>query len=464
MLQIYNTLAAKKEILKPIKNGQIHLFVCGPTVYDLSHIGHAKTYVFFDLFAKYLKEKGFKVFYLQNITDIDDKIIKRAAEKNTSPAKLAKKFEKAYLADAKKLGITSVDKYARATDYIKEIISQVKRLAQKGFAYAIEDGVYYDIAKFKDYGKLSGRTAGQAKDGVSRIDEAKGKKNKGDFCLWKLSKPGEPRWPSPFGTGRPGWHIEDTAITEKYFGPQYDIHGGGQDLMFPHHEAEISQMEAISGKKPMVKYWMHIGFLTANGEKMSKSLGNFVTIEDFFKNHTPRTLRFFFAKNHYRSPVDYSENAILQAEKELKRIDEFINKVQNSKLKNQNYDLKPKIAEYQDRFQKAMEDDLNTPEAIAAIFDLISKTNKLLAQNEIGPAGAKNILKFLKKIDKFLGFIFWSGKEKAETPKPVLQLLKQREKSRQEKNWLEADELRKEIEKSGYKVEDTPTGPTIKKI
>ena len=250
---------------------------------------------------------------MQNITDLDDKIIARAREKGVSPKDLAMAFEKEYLKDMKILGVNSVSKYARATDYIKEIISQVQRLQDKGYAYKIEgDGIYYNIAKFKNYGKLAGRTALDAEDSVSRIDYSKDKKNRGDFCIWKFSSGVEPSWHAPFGAGRPGWHIEDTAITEKFFGPQYDIHGGARDLIFPHHEAEIAQMEAISGKSPMVKYWMHVGFLTVNGQKMSKSLGNFITISDFLKRCPANYLRFFVVKNLWRSPVDYSESVLIE--------------------------------------------------------------------------------------------------------------------------------------------------------
>ncbi|MFH1575472.1 MAG: cysteine--tRNA ligase, partial [Candidatus Nealsonbacteria bacterium] len=329
-MKLYNTLTGKKETFKPKLDKKVNLFVCGPTVYDYSHLGHARTYVAFDVMVKYLKEKGYKIFYLQNITDIDDKIIKRAEEENITTEKLTKNFEKEYLKDMKSLKINSVTKYARATDHIKEIIAQVKTLQKNGFAYQIADGIYYDISKFKNYGKLSKRTVSQAEDGISRIDEGKEKINKGDFCLWKFSKEGEPKWPSPWGEGRPGWHIEDTSITQKFFGAQYDIHGGGKDLMFPHHEAEIAQMEAISGKRPMVKYWIHTGFLTVNGKKMSKSLGNFITIQDFMKEHSARVLRFLMAKTHYRSPADYTEASVIQAKKELERIDEFVETISGS--------------------------------------------------------------------------------------------------------------------------------------
>ena len=286
VLKLYNTLTRKKEVFKPIKGKEVKIFVCGPTVYDFSHIGHAKTYTQFDLIVKYLRYLGYKVFYLQNLTDIDDKIIKRANEEKNDPLKLAKKFEEEYKKDMLSLGVDSVDKYARATDYIPEIISQVKRLINKGIAYKISDGYYFDLTKFSEYGKLAKRTALEAEDSVSRIDENKEKKNKGDFCLWKFYKPGEPFWESELGKGRPGWHIEDTAITEKEFGPQYDVHGGAVDLIFPHHEAEIAQMESISGKKPLVKYWLHTAFLNIDTKKMSKSKGNFITIRKALKKYS----------------------------------------------------------------------------------------------------------------------------------------------------------------------------------
>ena len=289
MIRLYNTLTRKKEILRPIKDNNINLFICGPTVYDFPHIGHAKTYIQFDFIVRYLRHKKFKAFYLQNITDIDDKIIQRSKEKNISWKELSKKFEEIFYEDMKSLNVNSVDRYARATDYIKEIESQVKRLIQKGYAYKIEDGYYFDLSKFKGYGKLSKRKYLEAEDSVTRIDESINKRNKGDFCLWKFSKKDEPFWESELGKGRPGWHIEDTAITEKFFGPQYDIHGGARDLIFPHHEAEIAQMESISGKKPLARYWIHTGFLNIQGSKMSKSLKNFITIREALKKYDYKT-------------------------------------------------------------------------------------------------------------------------------------------------------------------------------
>ena len=497
MFKLYNTLSRKKEVFAPLRRtrrrgGKVNIFVCGTTPYDFSHIGHARTYIVFDVIVKYLRQKGYDVFYLQNITDIDDKIIKRAKEKKVSPQKLARDFEKEYLKDMKSLNVNGVTKYARATEHIKEIVSQVERLLKGGYAYKISDGIYYDISKFKDYGKLSRRTALQAEDSVSRIDETKEKRNKGDFCLWKFSKPGEPKWSfdsslrSSLRTdrpkaGRPGWHIEDTAITEKYFGPQYDIHGGARDLIFPHHEAEISQMEAISDKKPLVKYWVHTGFLTVRGQKMSKSLGNFITIRDFLKENSARLLRFLVAKSHYRSPIDYNEKLVSQSKKELERIDEFVEKLRTTNtlsgrqagkfqipissriLDEVGTNSKFQITNYENGFEKAMEDDFNTPKAVAVIFDLVNSGNSLIAQYKLSRNGAKDILEFLKDIDEVFNFIFWQ-KPKEKIPANVLELVKEREKYRQEKNWQKADEIRKKIEAIGYWVEDTKEGPKIKKI
>jgi cysteinyl-tRNA synthetase len=461
MIKVYNTLSQKKEILKPIKNKEIKMFVCGPTVYDFSHIGHARTYIIFDVICKYLRSRGYKVFYLQNITDIDDKIINRAKEEKTSWKAISERFEKEYFKDMKALKIDSVTKYARATEHIKEIISQVKRLREKGFGYETRDGIYYDISKFKDYGKLSKRTVLQAEDSVSRIDESVEKRNKGDFCLWKFSKPDEPKWKSPWGEGRPGWHIEDTAITEKYFGSQYDLHGGAMDLIFPHHEAEIAQMEAISGKVPMVKYWLHTGLLTIKRKKMSKSLKNFITIREFLEKYNFRLLRFFVIKHHYRSQIDFNDKKIFQAQKELEKLDEFIEKISNLRIKKLSPRLETK--KYEKKFILAMDDDFNTPKAIGIIFELIRKANQQILKGNLSQQEAKKIFNFLKKVDKVFGFIFFE-RPKKEIPQDVIKLVKEREKYRKEGNFERADKIRETIKRMGYWIEDTKEGPKIKKL
>ena len=479
MIKLYNTLSRKKEILKSLDSARgekLKLFVCGPTVYDFSHLGHARTYIVFDAFVRFLRSQGYKVDYLQNITDIEDKIIKRAQQAKITPRALAKKFEKEYLNDMKALGIKSVSKYARATEHIKEIISQIKRLLKKGYAYKMHgNGIYYDVTKFKDYGKLSGRTSLQAEDAVSRIDESVKKRNKGDFALWKLaphgtkgsragvSKKGEPKWKSPWGFGRPGWHIEDTAITEKRFGVQYELHGGARDLIFPHHEAEIAQMEAISGKKPMAKHWLHSGFLTVEGVKMSKSLGNFITVQDFLKKHSPRVLRLLVLKAHYRSPIDYSEKLIFQVERSLERIDEFVGKLKV--LSSSKRDLRHTgfLKEVRERFKKALEDDFNTPKAIAILFSLMTRSNALFAKGNLSSKDKEAIISFLKEADKIFGFIFFA-KAKIVIPAVILKLAGEREKFRKAKEWQKADKIRKELSKRGWLIDDTFKGPRLKKI
>ncbi len=468
MLRFYNTLSKEKQELKPLaaaRGEKLLLFVCGITPYDFAHLGHARTYVAFDLIVKYLRLKGFKVFYLQNITDIDDKIIQRAKEANETPRVLARRFERAYLKSMKALGVNSVNKYARATLHIKEIVGQISRLLLKGYAYQTSDGVYYDITRFKSYGKLSGRTISQAEDAVSRIDESVQKRNKGDFALWKLSKEGEPSWQSPWGKGRPGWHIEDTAITEKYFGAQYDIHGGSRDLLFPHHEAEIAQMEAISGLQPLVRFWMHSGFLTIGGEKMSKSLGNFITIEDFISKYSARLLRFLIIKTHYRSPIDYSEALVEQAKQELFRIDEFVARlgaVASASANKKQSSLTNLLNETYERFSIALEDDINVPEAFAVLFDLIKQGNILIDGNSLSRAEAKEMIVFLKKADTIFDCIF--KKEKSiKIPADVAELMKKREEARKGQHWHMADSLRKDIEAKGWQVDDTPAGPRLMK-
>jgi cysteinyl-tRNA synthetase len=466
MIKIYNTLKDKKETIKPKTGKKIRVFVCGPTVYDYSHLGHARTYIIFDSFVKYLRACGYDVNYLQNITDIDDKIIKRAEEKKITPFALAGFFEKEYLKDMKEIGVDSVTKYAKATSHIKEIISQVERLIKTGYAYQIDDGVYYNIKKFKNYGKLSKRTATGADDAVSRIDDSSKKINRGDFCLWKFSRNNEPSWPSPFGAGRPGWHIEDTAITEAIFGQSYEIHGGARDLIFPHHEAEIAQMEAISKKSPFVKYWMHTGFLTIEGQKMSKSLGNFTTIQDFLKLYPKEFLRFLVIKNLWHSPIDYSEHGVKDIKASLQKINDFLLRLKTIKnIGPENKKTKAVFAKPKKEFFKHLDDDFNTPKALATLFELIREINKLADEGQVNKKQAGEIYEFFKGINKFLGIIdFKKLVAKNSISKELSDLLEERKKAREEKDWEKSDSLRDKIESLGYKLEDNPKGQVIKKI
>jgi cysteinyl-tRNA synthetase len=463
-LRIFNTLTGKKDIFKPLKGKKVNIFVCGITVNNYSHLGHARNYIFFDSFVKYLRHIGYDVFYLQNITDLDDKIIAAAREKGVTPKDLAKVFEKEAMTSMKALGINSVSKYAKATDYIKEIISQVERLQKKGFAYKIEDdGIYFDISRFKNYGKLSGRTALQAEDAVTRIDYSKDKRNRGDFCLWKFSSENEPFWSAFFGQGRPGWHIEDTAITEKFFGAQYDIHGGGRDLIFPHHEAEVSQMEAISGKSPLVKYWMHVGFLTVNGQKMSKSLGNFITINDFLQRCPANYLRFLIMRNLWRSPVDYSESMLIEVKSTVEKIEEFLRKVKTVKALKSEKGINVEIKNLKNNFYAQLDDDFNTPQAFAVLFDFIKKLNVLLEENKVGKKEALEIYKFFEEINKIFEIIDFK-KVNRTIPAEIKKLVKEREMARENQEWQKSDEIRAQIEKKGFAIDDTKSGTTIKSI
>jgi cysteinyl-tRNA synthetase len=453
-LKVYNTLNRKKELLKPINGKKINMFVCGPTVYDLSHIGHAKTYIQFDVIARYLRYKGFEVNYVQNITDIDDKIIRRGNEQGKDPIKLAHEFEKEYFADMKALGINSVTKYARATEYMNAIINQIKTLIKKDYAYETEDGVYFEIEKFSDYGKLCHQPMDQIKEGA-RVSINENKKSPSDFSLWKKAKPNEPSWNSPWGKGRPGWHIEDTAITETEFGPQYDLHGGGFDLIFPHHESEIAQMEAASGKKPLVQYWLHTAFLNINKEKMSKSLGNFLTIRDALKLWDEKTYRFYFASTHYRTPLDYSEEAIDQAKQGLGRINEFVRKLKVMNGKDSG--AKKLVDSTLKKFEEHMDNDFDMPQAIASVYDLIREINKL----DLAKKDAEIVLYFMEKIDSVLGVITF---EDLSVPADIQKLANKREVARKEKDWTTADKMRDELKEKGFYIDDTPQGSVVKKL
>lgn len=461
-MKILNTLSGHKEELEPINGKNIGLFVCGPTVYDYSHIGHARTYIIFDVIAKYLRYKGYKVKFVMNITDIDDKIINRAEEEEKNWKEIVEFYEKYFINDIKTLKIDSIDKFARATDHIKEIIRQIEVLVEKGFAYQVDDGIYFNISKFEDYGKLAKRTVQQAEDAVSRIDDSITKKNKGDFALWRLSKANEPSWESPWGPGRPGWHIEDTAISEKYLGQQYDIHCGARDLIFPHHEAEIAQQESSSGKKPFVKYWLHSGFVTINGQKMSKSLRNFLTIQDLLKQYTPEALRFLIISTHYRSPIDYKEDLIKQSEAAVQRVLELIRKlevIKKSGKKEEKHEFDEIVKNVRIQFEKKMEDDFNTPEALAVLFTFIRLVNSSIAENSMDKKSAGLVIEFLKEMDEILGIL---PKGDSRIPEEIFELVQKRETLRQEKSWLEADQIRGEIESRGYSLEDTPYGPLVK--
>lgn len=456
MIQVYNTMTREKEELKVVNN-KIKLFVCGPTVYDHSHIGHARTYISFDVIVRYLKHKGYSVFYLQNITDIDDKIINRAKENGEDPLELSHRFEEEYLKDMALLNVNNVNFYARATEHMDEIINQIAELIEKGYAYDTDTGVYFDVSKFEDFGKLSNRNLDDLQN--TRIDIDTTKKDPKDFALWKKQSE-QPYWESPWGNGRPGWHIEDTAITESYFGPQYNMHGGGLDLIFPHHDAEIAQMEAASGKEPLVQYWMHTGFLNVRGEKMSKSLGNFITIKELLELYSPEVYRFFVLSTHYRSPIDFSDDILKQAENSLNRI-QNTGKLLIEKLNEENLpetdesEISSELKDFKKEFFDAMDNDFNTPIALSSLFDFTHKLNKALAGNEISSQTLNDIVKTFNILEEILGFPIIVEESSSDLSNELLDILTNvRQDLRTKKDWDLADKIRDDLSALDISLED----------
>ncbi len=450
-MKLYDTLSREKKEFIPIKGKRVNLFVCGPTVYDYSHLGHARTYIPFDVLAEYLRYRGYLVFYLQNITDIDDKIINRAKNENKRWDEISNRYMKAYFEDMRSLRINSINLYAPASYYIDEIIDQVKRLIEKGFAYETEDGIYFEISKFPDYGKLSHQSLDSIMAGA-RVEINEMKRHPADFALWKKHKPGEPYWESPWGKGRPGWHIEDTAITELYFGPQYDIHGGGSDLIFPHHECEIAQMESVSGKKPLVRYWMHTGLLTVKEERMGKSMGNAINIRELLKSYEAETIRFYILSSHYRSPIDFSFDALNESRNSWEKIVISYEKLNKFKIKKERPIFVERIEEYRKSFEDAMDDDLNTPLAISVIQSFVQFLNKNL--EDFGEEDKEQALRFFKDFDNIFKIIP-SGRRAEDV---VEVLIKIREIARSKREFEISDKIREMLRDMNIVVEDTKDG------
>jgi cysteinyl-tRNA synthetase len=488
-IMVYNTLTRKKEELKPQHGNRLYMFVCGITPYDFAHLGHAKTYIAFDTIVRYLRYRGNDVFYIQNVTDIDDNIITRARETGVTEKELAEKFFKKYMRDMKALNVHSVDKFAKATDYMLEIIAQIEILISKGFAYESNGNVYFEVRKFKDFGKLSGQVLDDLKAGA-RVELDENKRNPEDFALWKSHKEGEPYWESPWGKGRPGWHIEDTAISMTFFGDQYDIHGGGPELIFPHHDSEIAQAEACSGKEPFVRYWLHTGLLNVDGEKMAKSLGNFWTVKDALREFPPEVLRFFLIYAHYRSPIDYTQEQLEESRKSYLRLLDTYNLIrlkhgradsdkqgeaeggaedlEKSALSDFDKEMDIIREESYDAFITAMDDDFNTREAIATLFKLITEVNKRLTEpKEKGLA--KAILGKLEKdfsaYGEILGLFEQEPQEgqDVELVKQLIELLiENRAFARKNKNFEEADKIRDKLKTLNIILEDSAQGTTWK--
>jgi cysteinyl-tRNA synthetase len=464
MIKIYNSLTRKKEEFKPLSPPEVNIYTCGVTVYDESHIGHARSLYIFDVIRKYLKYRNFKVNFVRNITDIDDKIINRANELKIHWQDLTKKYIDSYYQDLKLLGIQKADFEPRATENIVDMVKYIEGLIAKGYAYVTNTGVYFSVRKFKDYGKLSGQSIEQMLTGV-RKEPDETKEDPLDFALWKISKPGEPSWDSPWQKGRPGWHIECSVMSQKFLKTDtLDIHAGGRDLIFPHHENEIAQSEALTGK-PFAKYWIHHGLLTINGQKMAKSLGNFVTIKDFIAKYKyADLLKLFFLSAHYSSPIDYTAEKMEETRQALERILILLNKIEGV-TKTQEHKVTSKsikeIDEIKNNFIAAMDDDFNTPEALACIFELINVTNKNIGNEDF-------VVEVMRILLEFKDIFSLDLKEKLNIIDikvdvrftNIQTLIEERDKARKRGDYKEADRIRKKIEENGIVLEDAKDGKT----
>jgi cysteinyl-tRNA synthetase len=474
VLKIYNTLTRRKEEFIPMENKKVRIYVCGPTVYGPSHLGHARTYIAFDIIRRFLEYLGYEVKFVMNITDVHDDIIEEANRLNTSVFELSKKFTKIFFEDMEKLKIKKADFYPKVTEHIPDIVNTINILLKKGYAYIAGGSVYFDISKFKDYGKLSRIKLEKMKVGV-RIETDKYKEEPFDFALWKAWKKGEPFWNATFETkegkvnlkGRPGWHIECSVMSQKYLGEQFDLHGGARDLIFPHHENEIAQSEAATGKKPFVRYWYHTGFLTINGEKMSKSLRNYIEVRDILKKYDAEVLRFFFITAHFRSPIDFTEEGLGRAKTNLETLYNLLDRVSNF-MKKEKVEGEDELENFLNKTRKefinAMNDDFNTPLALSHIFSLVNEVNRFLDKNgKISEELGKKIIDTLKELGYIFG-ILQKDIKKEELPKEIMDLIMKREEHRKRGEFEIADKIREELRKKGIIIEDTPEGPKWKKV
>ena len=463
-MKIYNSQTRRKEEFVPIEPGKVRIYSCGPTVYNYFHIGNARPFIMFDLLRRYLEYRGYEVKFVQNFTDIDDKMIKRANEEGTTVEELGDRFIAEYFKDADALGIHRATVHPRATRHIGDIIGLIKRLEKNGLAYNVNGDVYFDTEAFPGYGKLSGQNLEDLEAGA-RIDVDDAKRHPMDFALWKAQKPGEPAWPSPWGMGRPGWHIECSAMSMKYLGETIDIHCGGKDLLFPHHENEIAQSEGATGK-PYVRYWMHNGFINIDNEKMSKSKGNFFTVRDIAKEYNLEAVRLFMLSAQYRSPINFSRDQIEAANASLTRLytarDQLrflLKSAQDKPMTESEQEQVTRLKQYESRFDDAMDDDLNTADAIGAIFELVKDANVSLNAESSKQA----VQATLDKLMELCGILGLLQKTDDELPAEIQQMVDERAQARKEKNWKRSDELRDAIKAAGYVLEDTPQGQKVRK-
>ena len=466
-MQIYNSMTRKKETFKPIHDGKVGIYACGPTVYNYFHIGNARPFITFDVLRRQLEREGYEVTFVQNFTDIDDKMIRRANEEGITVKELADRFINEYYKDAKALGIRPATVHPKATEHIPEIIALISKLIENGHAYASPSGdVYYRVSAFPGYGKLSGQNADDRETGASeRLNVDTDKEAPEDFALWKAQKPGEPAWDSPWGKGRPGWHVECSAMSMKYLGETFDIHCGGKDLLFPHHENEIAQSEGATGKK-YVNYWMHNGFINVDNQKMSKSLNNFFTVRDIAKEYDLEAVRLFMLSAHYRSPINFSRDQIDSANASLNRLYTARNSLrfqlengEDRPLNDKEKEFTERLKGYEKRFDDAMDDDMNTADALGAVFELVKDANVTVVQGASREA-AQAALNSLESICDVLGIL---SKKEEELPPEIAALVNERAEARKNKDWAKSDELRNRIIQAGYILEDTKQGQKVRK-
>jgi cysteinyl-tRNA synthetase len=468
-MQIYNTLTKKKEEFKPIDPPNVRMYVCGPTVYDYFHIGNARSFVMADIIRRYLIYKGYKVTYAMNLTDVDDKIIKKSIEQKKNSSEIAEHFINSFFEDIDRLKIKRADIYPKATAHMDDIIAMIKKLEGKDIAYNVNGNVFYDVSKFPGYGKLSGKKTDELESGA-RIEINEEKKNPLDFSLWKKAKEGEPYWESPWGNGRPGWHIECSAMSCKHLGDNFDIHAGGNDLIFPHHENEIAQSEGANGSK-FVNYWIHFGFLNINEEKMSKSLGNFFTARDVLNKYPAEALRLLYAQAHYGGPLNFTEELLAGANKGLEKLNNLAEKIEQE-LKSTAGSNNPEFdyEKFKLAFEQAMDDDFNTPQAVAVIFDFIREVNSVIAANEnLSKDFYSGVKDFLNKtaadVLGILDFNALKSESDGKLEGDLIELLiRIRQEAKQDKNFKLADSIRDELKKMGIQLQDSKEKTTYKII
>ena len=466
-MYIYNSMTRKKELFQPLHEGKVGIYACGPTVYNFFHIGNARPFITFDVLRRQLEREGYEVTFVQNFTDIDDKMIRRANEEGITVKELGERFIGEYYKDAKALGIRPATVHPKATEHIAEIIALVQHLVDNGHAYPGKSGdVYYRVSAFPGYGKLSGQSVEDREMGASeRLDVETDKENPADFVLWKAQKPGEPAWESPWGMGRPGWHIECSAMSMKYLGETFDIHCGGKDLLFPHHENEIAQSEGATGK-PFARYWMHNGFINVDNQKMSKSLGNFFTVRDIAKEYDLEAVRLFMLSAHYRSPINFSREQIAAAYASLTRLytardnmKHLLASAKDQPLTQEEADFLGRVKADEKRFDDAMDDDLNTADALGAIFELVKDANVSLNAGS-SKAAVEGALGSLKALCDVLGIL---QKEEDALPEDIQRMVDERALARKNKDWKRSDELRDAIKAAGYILEDSREGQKVRR-